>query len=101
MFVLAKNLIESAIHHAPLGGHVCILCLGGFSVQDDGHGVAPSQQPLLFNRFWRANPRDSTGAGLGLATCMEICLSHGWSLRYDAAQAKGPRFVVDTRKPAA
>lgn len=100
VFVLTKNLIENAIHHAPLGGRVRIeLFLGGFTVQDDGPGVAPSQQPLLFKRFWRAKPRDSTGAGLGLAICLEICTSHGWALRYDAPQDRGARFVVDTNPP--
>jgi len=102
VFVLAKNLIENAIHHAAAGGQVRVdVFPAGLSVQDDGPGVTPAHQSLLFKRFWRANPRDSTGAGLGLAICMEICLSHGWGLRYDAAQAKGARFVVDTRTSAA
>jgi signal transduction histidine kinase len=97
VFVLAKNLVENAIHHAPVGGHVRVeLFPGGFCVQDDGPGVAPSHQALLFKRFWRANPRDSTGAGLGLAICMEICTSHGWSLRYEDAHDGGARFVVET-----
>lgn len=97
VFVLAKNLIENAIHHAPVGGMVRLDVLPwGFSVEDDGAGVEPSHQPLLFKRFWRADPRDSTGAGLGLAICMEICTSHGWSLRYEDAEDGGARFVVET-----
>ncbi len=97
VFVLAKNLIENAIHHAPAGGRVRIdLLPWGFSVEDDGPGVDPVHQPLLFNRFWRADPRNSTGAGLGLAICMEICTSHGWGLRYEAAEDGGARFVVET-----
>lgn len=97
VFVLAKNLIENAIHHAPVGGKVRIEVLpGGFCVQDDGPGVTAAHQPLLFKRFWRANPRDSTGAGLGLAICMEICMSHGWSLRHEDAPGGGARFVVAT-----
>ncbi|WP_411851331.1 sensor histidine kinase [Stenotrophomonas sp. LGBM10] len=102
VFVLAKNLVENAIHHAPAGGQVRIdVFPGGFCVQDDGPGVAPAHQPLLFKRFWRANPKDITGAGLGLAICMEICTSHGWRLRYEAAHDGGARFVVETSAAAA
>ncbi len=97
LFVLAKNLIENAIHHAPVGGQVRVdVFPAGLSVQDDGPGVTPAHQSLLFKRFWRANPRDSTGAGLGLAICLEICTSHGWGLRYEDAPGGGARFVVET-----
>lgn len=43
VFVLAKNVIENAIHHAPVGGQVRVdVFPAGLSVQHDGPGVTPA-----------------------------------------------------------
>lgn len=96
IFVLAKNLLENAIHHSPQGGEVRVrLRVDGFSVEDEGPGVAADDRPRLFERFWRGAPRESEGAGLGLAICKEICQAHGWSIHLDARPAAtGACFVV-------
>ncbi len=98
VFVLVKNLLENAIHHSPPGSSVMVKVQGdGFSVCDAGPGVAPAHRSLLFKRFWRGAPKDSEGAGLGLAICLEICHSHGWTIALDSeAVGGGARFVVRT-----
>lgn len=100
VFVLVKNLLENAIHHSPPGGAVrVIIDAAGFSVQDQGAGIAENHRAQLFKRFWRGNPKDGEGAGLGLSICMEICLAHGWSIRLDPAPNRtGARFLVRTGK---
>lgn len=97
LFVLLKNLLENAIHHAPPGSTV-LLHLGprSVSVQDEGDGIPDGEVPHLFRRFWRgAGGRQIGGAGLGLAICREICLAHGWTIAFDGVHAgRGARFVV-------
>ncbi|MFL9583288.1 HAMP domain-containing sensor histidine kinase [Stenotrophomonas sp. AB1(2024)] len=98
LFVLVKNLLENALHHAPQGSVVNIVVAPDrFHVRDAGPGVGEADRSLLFKRFWRGNPKDSDGAGLGLAICMEICLSHGWSIALvPDDDAPGACFVVVT-----
>ena len=98
VFVLAKNLLENAIHHSPPRSCVIVrVQRDGFSVRDAGPGVADAHRALLFKRFWRGTPKDKQGAGLGLAICQEICHSHGWTIVLDACEiGEGACFVVHT-----
>lgn len=93
LFVLLKNLLENAVSHSPGGGVVTLrLGLDGFSVADQGPGVAAADRARVFQRFWRADPGGG-GAGLGLAICREIALAHGWCLGLADAPG-GACFVV-------
>lgn len=98
VFVLVKNLLENAVHHSPPGSTVHIaMRRDGFDVRDAGPGVSDADRPRLFRRFWRGNPTDSEGAGLGLAICQEICLSHGWQVALAPRSVHpGACFVVST-----
>lgn len=94
LFVLVKNLVENAIHHSPKGSSVQVrVDESGFSVEDQGPGVAAEKIPFLFQRFWRAEGEDYEGAGLGLTICREICHFHGWRISYESL-APGARFRV-------
>ncbi|HBK46392.1 MAG TPA: two-component sensor histidine kinase [Xanthomonadaceae bacterium] len=103
VFVLAKNLLENALHHAPAGSGIRVrIGATGFSVEDEGPGVAQEDRSRLFERFWRGKPREGDGAGLGLAICREICIAHGWRICLDSAYGPpGARFVVDFPAPGA
>lgn len=80
-FTLLKNLIENAVQHAPMGTVVNVdMRAESVSVRDQGTGVPQEQIPHIFERFWRGEQRQDSGAGLGLAICQEICMAHGWSL---------------------
>jgi len=96
VFVLVKNLLENAIRYAPAGSVVRVRADSrGFSVQDQGAGVAKGDEQFLFKRFWRAEASESDGAGLGLTICKEICQAHGWKIHYEAAPGgAGACFVV-------
>lgn len=95
LFVLLRNLIENAIHHAPAQSRVDVVVnAGSISVRDHGNGIAPESMPLLFKRFWRGAHRRDIGAGLGLSICEEIARAHGWHLT--AANANpGALFVLN------
>jgi signal transduction histidine kinase len=96
LFVLVKNLLENAIHHAPDASRIIVRVRpDGFSVADDGPGVAPEQVALLFQRFWRVPNQEHEGAGLGLTICREICHAHRWEIAYERANT-GACFRVIT-----
>ncbi|MFX1678358.1 ATP-binding protein [Mitsuaria sp. CC2] len=81
LFTLLKNLLENAIQHSPPESVVALMAgPDGFTVADQGRGVAEKDLPRIFERFWRGADRREQGAGLGLAICTEIAAAHGWRL---------------------
>lgn len=94
LFILLRNLIENAIHHAPPGTSVAVrLTKEGFSIQDAGPGIDPAVLPHIFQRFWRGPHRRDSGAGLGLSICREIVTVHGWEIQVENLYP-GARFAV-------
>ena len=80
------NLIGNALKHTPPGGSVRVrLAADGAAVEvnvvDNGVGIAASELPFIFDRFYRAGggpqARDASGAGLGLAITKRILELHG------------------------
>jgi signal transduction histidine kinase len=68
-------------------------------VQDNGIGIAPEDQPQIFDRFFRADkarPRDdgAGGTGLGLSICKAIVESHGGEIAVESNPGEGATFVV-------
>ncbi|MES2901625.1 MAG: ATP-binding protein [Pseudomonadota bacterium] len=94
VFIMLKNLIENAIRHAGAGGTVTVaLDEAEVYVEDGGAGIAEADFPKLFARFWRGPERRDDGAGLGLAICHQIAVTHGWTI--DARNAlPGARFTL-------
>lgn len=97
LFTLLKNLLENAIQHAPVETEVILtLYPGSLSLRDFGPGVTEDELPQLFNRFWRGEHRLDTGAGLGLAICQEIAVTHHWALSAHRAEP-GLLFTLSTQ----
>jgi signal transduction histidine kinase len=73
------NLVDNAVRHA--ASRVTLaLVPGGFTVIDDGPGIAASDRERVFERFTRlddARTRDAGGSGLGLAIVRELVRRHG------------------------
>ena len=62
------------------------------SVIDSGLGIAAQHLPLLFERFYRADPsrnRETGGAGLGLAIAKSLILAQGGSIRASSVEGQG------------
>lgn len=69
-----------------------------FSVQDQGIGISPKDQKLLFTKFFRAEDfrtRSTGGTGLGLYLCMEIAQRMGAKLWCKSRPGKGSTFFLE------
>ena len=95
---LLINLMENAVHYGRKGGWIQLsLHRSGEVIEgcvaDDGPGIPAEQQPLVWNRFWQADPSKSgEGAGLGLAMVRWIAEAHGGTVRLESAPGEGARF---------
>lgn len=95
---LLVNLTENAVRYGREGCHIDLTLRQKDSViegcvSDDGIGIAPDQQPLVWQRFWQADPsKGSAGAGLGLSMVKWIAEAHGGSVRLESEEGKGSRF---------
>jgi signal transduction histidine kinase len=96
------NLLENAVRLAPEGSRIR-LATGGegdqawIAVADEGPGIAPEDQPHVFDRFWRADKgrsRADGGTGLGLAIVRQIAEGHGGQIRLRSKVGVGSSFVI-------
>ncbi|MGH8894411.1 MAG: MtrAB system histidine kinase MtrB [Actinomycetes bacterium] len=83
---ILRNLVVNAIEHGE-GRPVTVLIACdddavAVAVRDHGVGLSSTDVPMVFNRFWRADParaRTTGGTGLGLSIALEDAhLHHGW-----------------------
>ncbi len=100
---VVHNLCDNAIRHARSAGPIVVTAQalpgGGLvlSVRDHGAGMAAEDRAQLFQR-WRAGGA-SAGHGLGLAFCQHAVAAHGGTLRVEAAEPTGTRFVAELPPP--
>ncbi len=65
----------------------------GFSVTDNGIGIAPHYQDRIFEIFNRLHTRDQyEGAGIGLAHCRKIVELHGGTMTVQSKVDQGATF---------
>jgi two-component system NtrC family sensor kinase len=95
------NLLENAVKYTPSGGQVSLEANSEDSqiilrVLDDGPGIPPSDQPYLFDKFYRASniPADVPGTGLGLSIVKSIVDHHNGRIWVDSQMGKGTVFTV-------
>ncbi len=67
------------------------------TVWDTGVGIAPDEQPRLFERFHRVQgtrARTHEGTGIGLALVQELVKLHGGTIRVQSVPDQGTSFTV-------
>jgi signal transduction histidine kinase len=97
-------VLDNAIKYTPSGGHVRLDVsaqngAGVVAVTDTGVGIPTDALPLVFERFYRAEParRQVEGAGLGLAIARWIAQAHG--ARIDVTSILGQGTGVTIKFP--
>jgi len=96
------NLLHNSIKFTPTGGQVWVRSrLQGDYVQlefrDTGIGIAASEIPKIFDRFYRVRPvghEDIAGAGLGLTIVQQLLLRCGGSISVKSKLGEGSVFNV-------
>ncbi len=102
---MLNNLLENAILYTPEQGLIQIRLWQTanellLQVADSGVGIPPEQSARIFERFYRLNPNQGNGCGLGLAIVAEVAEHHnttvnvGAGLEHPVTHDTGSRFTV-------
>jgi two-component system sensor histidine kinase SenX3 len=100
------NLVDNAIAYSPRGTRVAVSARAAdghvdISVSDQGIGIAETELPRVFERFYRvdqARSRATGGTGLGLAIVKHVANNHGGSVSVWSVPGAGSTFTI--RLPA-
>ncbi|MBN2549517.1 MAG: HAMP domain-containing protein [Anaerolineales bacterium] len=91
------NLLDNALRYSPEHGEIIVslkrkddrvIC----RVSDAGPGIPADHLPLIFERFYRADPsrnRDKGGSGLGLAIVRSLVVAHGGGVSASSVEGQG------------
>jgi two-component system, OmpR family, sensor histidine kinase KdpD len=100
---LLANLFENAAKYtppdSPLSIDAAIEGVGGeryvrVRIDDNGPGLAPGLQPILFDKFTRGEKESSKpGIGLGLAICRAIVEAHGGKIGAENREGEGSKVL--------
>ena len=97
---ILQNLVTNAIHYTPSGGRVTVVCAAEngqacVKVTDTGCGIAPEDQPAVFDRYFHTTAdtkHDSTGLGLTIA--QELAHLHRGEIMLQSEPGKGSCFTL-------
>lgn len=96
------NLVSNAVKYSVEGGKIWIRVRkekkkAVWIVEDQGIGIAESDLPLIFERFYRTDlsrSRKTGGAGIGLAIVKAIVQAHRGTVTVTSKVGCGSRFTV-------
>ncbi len=96
------NLIGNALKYTPQGGEVTVSVKTPtgqlvVDVTDSGIGIAPEEQELVFERFYRSKDQrveKITGTGLGLALARQVARLHAGDITINSQLNKGSTFTL-------
>ncbi|HSB00396.1 MAG TPA: HAMP domain-containing sensor histidine kinase, partial [Anaerolineales bacterium] len=95
------NVVGNAIKYSKINGEIFIAIHSEgeqliLQITDQGPGIPPSDQPHIFDKFYRGTNVDSgiEGSGLGLAIVKNIVESHQGRIWVESAMGKGSTFFI-------
>jgi PAS domain S-box-containing protein len=97
-----QNLVDNAVKYTRREGQVTVHVKSGpegmtFAVEDTGIGIAPVDQPRVFEKFYRAAHQEADekgGEGLGLAIVKSIIERHKGRVWVESQLGKGSMFYM-------
>ena len=96
------NLIENAAKYSPAGTAITVTGeqrdrRALISVADQGLGIDPAEQALIFERFYRGrgHAEQTAGTGMGLALSRAIVEAHGGTLEVLSQPGRGSVFTME------
>jgi two-component system, chemotaxis family, sensor kinase Cph1 len=97
IYRVLSNLLGNAIKFSPAGATITVRaeCRGGellITVTNPGPGIAADALPHVFDRYWKAQPANQVGAGLGLYIAKGIVEAHGGRI-WAESLAGSNRFI--------
>jgi two-component system OmpR family sensor kinase len=96
-----QNLVDNAVKYSSAGGRVRVSATTDdghvlIDVADEGPGIAPEDQELIFEKFGRSSGGETKpGTGLGLFIARSIAEAHGGSLDVESVPARGSVFRLE------
>jgi len=98
---VVQNLLDNALKFAPDSGAIKVRLVSTdpntiLEIEDNGPGIAPEEQSLLFKRFYQgaAGKRYTGGSGLGLYLCKQIVVAHSGSIECQSKPGQTTVFRV-------
>lgn len=99
---LVYILLDNALKYTGAGGEVSVKLVSQdgkaiLIVSDTGIGIAASDLPHVFDRFWRADKvrsRQEGGSGLGLSIAQKIVEQSGGKIEVESEVGSGSCFAV-------
>jgi heavy metal sensor kinase len=106
-------LLDNAVKYTPTPGTIKVALTAAkdnatVTVEDNGIGIPEAELPLIFRRFYRADPSRSQVEGFGLGLSVAMCMvgAHGASLSVDSRENEGsvfkivfPLIILDASRP--
>ncbi|MEN0050342.1 MAG: ATP-binding protein [Bacteroidota bacterium] len=97
---IISNLISNALKFTEAHGQVKISATqeGQFfqiKVKDSGRGIAQSDLPHIFDRFYQVEKDSYQGTGIGLALVKELVYLLDGNIRVESKIAQGTTFFID------
>lgn len=98
-----QNLLHNSLKFTPVGGHIWITAVLSavtpgipahleISVHDDGPGLPPALQDVIFDKFVTGDSKQS-GNGLGLTFCQMALAAHGERIWVHSVPGQGATFT--------
>lgn len=97
------NVVKNAIEHAPQGGTITIeysenSLYTSIAIRDDGAGIAPSDLPYIFQRFYKGHNAHRDSIGIGLAMSRSIIEHQGGTIEVERGHHQGVQFLIKMYK---
>jgi heavy metal sensor kinase len=106
---LLLSILDNAVKYTPIGGRVTVRASAEehsvtIEIEDTGIGIAESDLPHVFERFFRADQarsREIRGSGLGLSIARSIAEMHHGAIEVTSRVGRGSCFRVRLPRTAA